>query len=105
MRIRRIAIGLLTGLLLSSIAGFAADPKAEFDVQLNRAIVKLNHEAEIDVQGPVLLAELMQREYGTRAEEMRWAVGHSINWGDMTALAYIQATTGRTFELLMNEGA
>ena len=105
MRIRRIVIGLLTGLVFASSAAFAADPKSEFDAQLNRAIVKLNHEAEVDIHGPILLAELIQREYGTRAEELRWAVGHSINWGDVTALAYIQATTGRSFEAMMNEGA
>jgi hypothetical protein len=104
MKLRCIAAGLVVG-ILSVSAAIAADPRAEFDARLGRAVARLNHDVEIDVHGPGLLVELIQREYGTRAEELQWAVDHSIPWGDMVALAYIQATTGRSFEVINREEA
>jgi hypothetical protein len=104
MKLRRLSVGLLVG-MLSVSAAIAADPRAEFEAQLGRAIARLNHDVAIDVNGPGLVAELIRREYGTRAEELRWAVDHSIPWGDLVALAYIQATTGRSFEVMTKEGA
>jgi len=104
MRIWRISLCLLLT-LLSVTSLKAADPKAEFDAQLGRVIGRLNREAQSDVDGVALVAELIQREFGTREDELRWAAGQSMTWGDMAALAYIQATTGRRFETMARENA
>src|ERR1051326_4248516 len=101
MLIRRFTVAIVAGLLLVSGTGFAAkrgrrgSGHEEFEGQLNRVINRLNRQAEADVEAPVLLAQLIQREYGTRTEEIRWAASHSVNWGEMVALAYIQAVTDR----------
>jgi hypothetical protein len=105
MKIRCISLGLLAGILSASVTLLAADPRTEFVAQLNHVIARVNHEAEVDVSGPNLLAEVIQREYGTGAGELKWAVDHSITWGEIAALAYIRATTGRSFEALTKEDA
>lgn len=61
------------------------------------AIAKLDREPE--------LAVLIQREYGTREEELRWAADRSLSWGKITVLAYIQATTGKTFAEIIGHDA
>ncbi len=98
MWIRRISLGLLVGFLSVTAALSAADPRKEFDAQLGHVISRLNHEADVDVQGPMLLTELIQKEYGTRSEDIKWAADHSVKWGEIAAFAYIRATTGRRFE-------
>ncbi len=98
-------IGLIVAMFVAWATSFASDPRKDFDDQLNRVIGKLNRQAEVDVDTPVLLAQLVQREYGTRIEEIRWAAGHSVNWGEIVTLAYIQAATGRSFETMTQEGA
>jgi len=102
---RRVGIRLIVTLCMTSIVAFGADPRKEFDTQLNHVLEKLNRQAEVDVEGGMLLAQLIQREYGTRTEELRWAKSHSVNWGEVAALAYLQAATGRSFEALSKEGA
>jgi hypothetical protein len=51
------------------------------------------------------VADLIQKEFGTSEEELKWAVDHQLKWGKITALAYIQATTGRTFDEMSRENA
>lgn len=70
---------------------------------LANAITKLDHEASTDVRSSAVLAELIQKEYGTSGEEIRWAAEESMGWGEITALAYIQATTGRSFAEMIQQ--
>jgi hypothetical protein len=97
MKIGRITFGLLLAVLSTAMVGYASDPRKEFDAQLGQVIAKLNREVEVDVEARMLLAELIQRNYGTREAELKWASESSISWGEVAALAYIQATTGRSF--------
>lgn len=104
MKIWRIFLGLFAGLWFVSVV-MAADPRAQFDAQLNRVITRLNHEAETDPAGPSLLSEVIQREYGTGVADIKWGVDHSVDWGDIATLGYIRATTGRTFEAMVKDDA
>jgi len=104
MNIWRISLGVVAGLLCVS-ALFAAEPRAQFDAQLNRVIARLNHEAETDAGGPTLLSEVFQREYGTGVADIKWGIDHSLSWGEIATLGYIRATTGRSFERLVKEDA
>ncbi len=36
---------------------------------------------------------------------MKWGTEHSIKWGEIATLAYIRATTGRTFETMVKDDA
>src|SRR5262245_5135999 len=99
----RVFIALISVLSLP-LALSASDPRTEFDTQLQHIISKLNREAQADVGGPALLAELARREFGTPNEELNWAIDHSMTWGDIVALSYIRATTGRSFEAMTTNG-
>ena len=77
---------------------FAANNREEFDTQVGAAIAKLNREAAVDNESALRLAGLLQSEYGTSIEDMKWAVEKSLSWGEISAFAYIGATTGRSFE-------
>ncbi len=103
--LRSSFVGLLLTTFVISATSFAADPRTAFDDQLHHVIGKLNRQADVDVETPVLLSQLLQREYRTRPEEIRWAASHSVSWGEIVTLAYIQAATGRSFETMTNEGA
>lgn len=83
----------------------ASDPRTEFDSQLQHVVSKLNREAQVDVEGPALLADLTRREFGTPDEELKWAIDQSMTWGEIVALSYIRATTGRSFEAMTTNGA
>lgn len=105
MRIWRIFVGLFAGLVCMSALLAAADPRAQFDSQLSRVIARLNHEAKTDSEGPTLLSEILQSEFGTGVADIKWGVDHSISWGEIATLAYIRATTGRTFESITRADA
>jgi hypothetical protein len=82
---------------LSGVPAFAAvGPES-----LTNVIVKLNREAASGFD----LAGLIQSEYGTSDAELKWATEQKLSWGDVTALAYIQATTGRSFADMVQEDA
>lgn len=103
---RSTFLGLLLITLVFGVQLFASgNEKPEGSAALADAIAKLNHEASLDVEGPMRLADLIQREYGTRGDELKWAAGQSLSWGEIAALAYIQATTGRTFAEMTREDA
>jgi len=102
----RIFLGLLLAFLFLAVplfAGRARNP--EPSAAMTSAIINLDREASVDAESPVLLAVLIEKEYGTREEELRWALDHRLNWGQITALAYIQATTGKTFAEMSRENA
>lgn len=104
-RISKTFLGLLLLTLVCSAPLFAGTEKPELNAALTNAIAKLNREASLDVEGPMRLAELIQKEYGTREDELKWAAGQSLDWGEITALAYIQATTGRSFVEMTQQDA
>jgi hypothetical protein len=90
-------LGLLLVTLVWGVPLFAAKNRPALDVALTNAIAKLDNEPQ--------LADLIQREYGTHENELQWAAERSFSWGEITALAYIQATTGRTFAEMTEHGA
>ena len=106
MRIRRTFLGLLFAALgLGSTVLASGKPSPAPTAVLTNVIAKLDREASIDSDGPTLLAELIEKAYGTREEELKWGLDQKVSWGDMAALAYIQATTGKSFEEMVRENA
>ena len=104
--IRRTFLGLLLAILAFGVPLFAArGGSAELSSALTDAITKLDREASIDSESPVLLADFIQKEYGTREEELKWALVQKLGWGEITALAYIQATTGKSFAEMSQDDA
>src|SRR5262245_53129021 len=87
-----------------SLPLMAAGPRAEFDAHVGSVITKLNREA-VNPDGIMRLASLIQSEYGTSTEELRWAVDHEFSWGEIVTFAYIQATNGHTFLELQEQNA
>ena len=97
MRNRGTFLGLLFVTLAFGAPLFAGANPPALNVALTNAIAKLDHEPE--------MASLIQKEYGTHEEELRWAAERSLGWGEVTALAYIQATTGRSFAEMTEQEA
>ena len=106
MMARRTFLGLLiVTLVVGAQSLFAGNEPPALNAALTNAIAQLDREASLDVESTIRLADLIQREYGTRQEELKWAVEHSLSWGEIAALAYIQATTGRNFEQMIRDNA
>ena len=84
--------------LLLALPAYSAIERAEFDARVTSAIGGLNREAALDNEGVLRLAGLLQKEYATTIEDMKWAVENSMSWGHIAAYAYIGATTGRSFQ-------
>src|SRR2546425_3685410 len=104
MMIRRTFLGLLFAILALGVPLFAAGSASpELNAALTAAIAKLDREASMDAEGPMLLADLIEKEFGTREEELRWGMAQKLSWGEITALAYIQATTGKSFAEMNQE--
>jgi hypothetical protein len=57
---------------------------------------RLTKEAS-SLEGSVLVGEMIQREYGTPVDEIRWARERELSWGAIVAFAYVRATTGLSF--------
>jgi hypothetical protein len=95
--------------LMVLICGFpllgAGAPKPEPAATLTGAITNLDREASADDKSPMLVAYLIEKEYGTKEAELKWAMDQKLKWGQITALAYIQATTGKTFAEMSRENA
>src|SRR2546425_2076337 len=104
--IRRTFLGLLMAALAFGVPLFAAGSGGpELNVVLSNAILKLDREASMDTEGPMLLADLIEKEFGTPKEELKWGVVQKMSWGEIAALAYIQATTGKSFADMNQEDA
>jgi hypothetical protein len=104
--IRRTFLGLLFGTLafaapLHSVASGFPESSDVF----SNAISKLDREASMDAEGPMFLANLLEKEFGTREDELMWSVDNKMSWGEIAALAYIQATTGKSFVEMNHEDA
>ncbi len=94
----RTFLGLLLLVVLCSVPLFGADSaNAESGAVLTSAISRLNHEASNNNETPVVFVYLIRKEFGTREGELKWALDQKLNWGEITAFSYIQATTGRSF--------
>ena len=106
MMIRRTFLGLLFVTLAFGAPVFASGTGSpELNAALTNAIAKLDREASMDAEGPMLLADLIGKEYGTREEELKWGMAQKLSWGEITTLAYIQATTGKSFAEMNQEDA
>jgi len=106
MMIRRTFLGLLFVTLVAGVPLFASGRTAPaLNVALTNAIARLDHDASVDAGGPALLADLIEKEYGTREEELKTGVAQKLGWGDIAALSYIQATTGKSFAEMIQENA
>ncbi|HYR43676.1 MAG TPA: hypothetical protein VER98_11670, partial [Terriglobia bacterium] len=104
--IRRTLLGLLLSVLVLAVPLFAAGGRnPEPNAAMTSAIINLDREAAVDPESPMLLAFLIEKEYGTREEELKWALNQKLNWGQITALAYIQATTGKSFAEMSRDNA
>jgi hypothetical protein len=104
--IRRTFLGLVLAVLVSAVSLSAARARnPEPSAAMTSVILNLDREASVDADSPMLLALLTAKEYGTREEELKWAVDHRLNWGQIAALAYIQATTGKSFAEMSRENA
>ena len=69
--IRRTFLGLLFAILASGTPLLAAGGRTpELSVVLSNAISKLDREAALDAEAPMLLADLLDKEFGTREEEL-----------------------------------
>jgi hypothetical protein len=90
--------------LTMALSLYAAAPRAAFDAGLANVIARMNREAAA-ADGMPRLATMIQAEYGTSIEELRWAVDHEFSWGEIVTFAYIQATNGRSFSDLKNQQA
>src|SRR5215468_7792807 len=106
MRIGRTFLGLLFAALgWGSTAVASGRPTPAPAAALTNVIARLDREASIDSDGGMLMADLIEKAYGTREDELKWGLDQKVGWGDMTALAYIQATTGKSFEEMIQESA
>jgi hypothetical protein len=103
--IRKTLLGLLFTLAASAPLLARASAKPELNVVLSNAISKLDREASIDPEGAMLLADLLEKEFGTRESELKWAMDQKLSWGSIAALAYMRATTGKSFEEMIKEDA
>ena len=99
MKNGRYLLYLVLAVVFSSPV-YASVSRAEFDAQVRISIARLTRAASVDSEGALGLATLLQSEYGTSIEDMKWAVDKSLSWGEISAFAYIGATTGRSFQAI-----
>jgi len=102
---RKPCLGLICIMLALGSPLFAGNGKPELSVMLSNAITRLDREASADMEGPMLLTGLLEKEFGTREDELKWSVDQKMSWGEIATLAYIQATTGKSFNEINNEDA
>jgi len=104
--IRRTFLGLLLTVLAFGSPLLAAGRRSpELNVVLSNAISKLDREATIDAESPMLIADLLEAEFSTQEEELKWSMDQKLSWGAISALAYIHATTGKSFAEMNQEDA
>jgi len=106
MMMRRTFLGLLLLVLLFGIPLFAMDARNPgAGAALTGAISRLDREASNNYESPAVFAYLIRKEYGTSEEDLKWALQQKLNWGEITAFSYIQATTGRSFAEMSRDQA
>src|SRR5262245_37734341 len=106
MMIRRTIVGFICAIVACAMPVLASgNQNRDSDAALKSAIERLDHDASVDAEGPSLLAGLIEKEYGTSEDELKWGVAQKLSWGEITTLAYIQATTGKSFAEMNREEA
>ena len=106
MRVGRTFLGLLFITLVWSVPVFSSGRSTpEPNVVANNAISKLDREVSTDKEGAALLADLIEKEFDTQEDELKWGMEQKLGWGDITALALIQASTGKSFAEMVQDGA
>jgi hypothetical protein len=102
----RIFIGPLVAAALFTVSLSAAEsPRLELNEALTNTIAGLDREASTNADVPQLLGNLITKEFGTRQDELSLGITQHLSWGEITAFAYIQATTGKTFVEMDRENA
>jgi hypothetical protein len=106
MKMPKAFLGLSLAVLFSGapLLGSGA-PNSEPASALSGVIANLDREAGINAESPMVVAYLIGKEYGTKEAELKWALDQKLKWGQIAALAYIQATTGRTFAEMSRDDA
>lgn len=106
MRLTRTFLGLLFATLACTVPTYASGRSTPEPVAvLTNAILKLDRSVSSDAGDRAFLADLIEREYGTTEDELKWGMDQKLGWGDITALAYIQATTGKSFATMIQGNA
>jgi len=106
MKMPKAFLGLSLAVLVCGAPLFAAGARNPAPAAaLAGAITNLDREASINAESPMVVAYLIEKQYGTREEELKWAVDQKLKWGQITALAYIQAATGKTFAEMSHDNA
>jgi hypothetical protein len=106
MTLGKAFLGLLIVVLICGAPVFGAGARTPNPgAALTHAIQNLDREASTSADSPMLIAFLIQKEYGTREEELKWGMNQKLSWGEITVLAYIQATTGKTFAEMAHDNA
>lgn len=103
--ISKTFLGLLLTTLVFGATVSEAAGSPELTVVLSNSLFKLDREASMDSEGFLLLADLLQKEFGTHPEEISWSVTQKMSGGEIAAFAYIQATTGKSFAQMNQEDA
>jgi hypothetical protein len=104
--IRRTFLGLLLTALAFASPLFAAGKESpEPSVAWSNALAKLDRQAAMDSDSSILLMILLQKEFGTSEEELMWSMDQKMSGGEIAVLAYIQATTGKSFAEMNQENA
>ena len=106
MRLGKTFLGLIAVVLVCGAPAFGAgESQAELGDTLMRTVRSLDREASASRDSAMLVAYFIQKEYGTREEELKWAMDQKLEWGEIAALAYIQATTGKSFAEMSHDNA
>ena len=106
MTLGKALLGLLVMFTVCCAPTFGAGARnSNPGAALIRVIGSLDREATVNADSPMLIAYLIEKEYGTREEELKWAMDQKLSWGKITALAYIQATTGKSFADMTHDNA
>src|SRR5437870_12243924 len=104
MMIKRTFFVFLFATLAYGVPLFGAGSTTpELNAVVTNAISRLDREASTSSGGSMLLADLIEKEFGTREEELQWGIDQKLSWGEITALAYVQATTGKSFAAMNQE--
>ena len=103
--ITKTFLGLLITAVAFGVPVLEAAGRTDLPVVLSSALAKLDREAAMDSEGLMLLTDLLQKEFGTRADELMWAIAQKMTGGELAALAYVQATTGKSFVQMEQEDA
>jgi hypothetical protein len=106
---RWLGSGVVVCLLALSVLPAAWSASQNGDAGFDERVVRVVDQFEADVEADrgfvAVLAGMLREEYRTPPSELYWASQESISWGHIAVLSYLQATTGRGFEELVDQAA